>query len=138
MSTAPMPSPRLSGECMYAHMDGAARSSTARSSPSSGRGVGGSATAAAATRGVTAGEFIIDPPTLINLGFEWLIDGDDNRNASVEVSYRKQGESAWKRDSRAAITSATAAPGMPHGLRYGRSTFGYFLRRIMNETSWRP
>ena len=32
------------------------------------------------------GEFIVDPPTLINLGFEWFIDGDDNRNAAVDVS----------------------------------------------------
>src|SRR5258708_6414178 len=45
---------------------------------------------------VKAGEFVIDPPTLINLGFEWVIQGDDNRNAKVEVSYRKQGEAAWK------------------------------------------
>ena len=41
---------------------------------------------------VTAGEFLVDPPTLINLGFEWFIEGDDNRNASVDVSYRKQGD----------------------------------------------
>src|SRR5437016_11483211 len=45
---------------------------------------------------VKPGEFIIDHPTLINLGFEWLIHGDGNRNAKVEVSYRKQGESQWK------------------------------------------
>jgi hypothetical protein len=37
------------------------------------------------------GEFVIDHPTLINLGFEWLIQGDDNRNAKVDV--RKRGES---------------------------------------------
>src|SRR5271155_2801527 len=43
-----------------------------------------------------SGEFIIDHPTLINLGFEWLIEGDDNRNAQVEVAYRKQGETQWK------------------------------------------
>jgi hypothetical protein len=42
-----------------------------------------------------AGEFIIDPPTLINLGFEWFIGGDDNRNASVTVAYRKQGSAPW-------------------------------------------
>jgi hypothetical protein len=41
-------------------------------------------------------EFVIDPPTLINLGFEWVIEGDDNRNAKVDVSYRKQGEKDWK------------------------------------------
>src|ERR1700726_2156270 len=45
---------------------------------------------------VKPGEFIIDHPTLINLGFEWLIEGDDNHNAQVEVSYRKQGETNWK------------------------------------------
>ena len=44
----------------------------------------------------TAGELITEPPTLISLGFEWRIDGDDNRNAQVAVSYRKQGEQAWK------------------------------------------
>src|SRR5580765_869198 len=53
-------------------------------------------TAAAAGTAVTAGEFLVDPPTLINLGFEWFIQGDDNRNASVEVSYRKQGTTEWK------------------------------------------
>ena len=42
------------------------------------------------------GELVIDPPTLINLGFEWVIEGDDNRNASVEVSYRRVGETQWK------------------------------------------
>lgn len=41
--------------------------------------------------GVSPGELVIDPPTLINLGFEWLIQGDANRNASVAVSYRKVG-----------------------------------------------
>src|SRR5437867_3625655 len=27
-------------------------------------------------------EFVIDPPTLINLGFEWFIQGDEKRNAT--------------------------------------------------------
>src|SRR6185503_17238189 len=34
---------------------------------------------------------------LINLGFEWLIEGDANRNAAVDVSYRKVGEATWKK-----------------------------------------
>ncbi len=46
--------------------------------------------------GVVAGELIVDPPTLINLGFEWLIEGDVNRSASVAVSYRKAGETTWR------------------------------------------
>src|SRR5260370_11729326 len=52
--------------------------------------------AAAEVNKVRPGEFIIDHPTLINLGFEWLIQGDDNRNAKVDVSYRKRGEAQWK------------------------------------------
>jgi hypothetical protein len=46
---------------------------------------------------VTPGEIVIDPPTLINLGFEWPITGDDNRNARVEVSFRKKGEAEWRK-----------------------------------------
>ena len=47
---------------------------------------------------VTPGEFVIEHPTLINLGFEWHIDGDANRNASVDVSFRKPGETAaWRK-----------------------------------------
>ncbi len=53
-------------------------------------------TAAQGQNKVQPGEFVIDNPTLINLGFEWFIQGDDNRNARVEVSYRKQGETTWK------------------------------------------
>src|SRR5262245_13739311 len=45
---------------------------------------------------VTPGEFVIDHPTLINLGFEWAIQGDENRNARVDVTYRKQGDAQWK------------------------------------------
>jgi hypothetical protein len=44
----------------------------------------------------TSGEFIAERPTLISLGFEWKIDGDDNHNAAVSVFYRKKGEQAWK------------------------------------------
>ena len=45
---------------------------------------------------VVPGELFTEPPTLINLGFEWLIQGDENRNARVEVWYRKTGEASWQ------------------------------------------
>lgn len=45
---------------------------------------------------VTAGELIVEPPTLENLGFEWRIDGDANRNASVAVAYRAAGDREWR------------------------------------------
>src|SRR5271163_5023092 len=58
--------------------------------------VGDRAGAADSSNKVTPGEFVIDHPTLINLGFEWVIQGDDNRDARVDVTYRKRGESQWK------------------------------------------
>jgi hypothetical protein len=54
------------------------------------------AVAASPNNRTTTGEFIVDPPTLINLGFEWVVQGDDNRNASVAVAYREQGSADWR------------------------------------------
>ena len=45
----------------------------------------------------TPGDLIIDPPTLMALGFAWPIKGDDNRNARVSISYRMKGETTWSR-----------------------------------------
>src|ERR1051325_10677152 len=53
-------------------------------------------TTAAAADKTSAGEFVTEPPTLVSLGFEWMIAGDDNRNATVAVSYRRRGEQAWR------------------------------------------
>ncbi|HTA42584.1 MAG TPA: hypothetical protein VK789_09065 [Bryobacteraceae bacterium] len=43
----------------------------------------------------TSGQFTVEPATLVSLGFEWKITGDDNRNANVTVTYRKKGEPQW-------------------------------------------
>ena len=43
-----------------------------------------------------SGPFHVEHPTLLNLGFEWLIDGDANRNATVELRFRKVGTTAWR------------------------------------------
>ncbi len=43
-----------------------------------------------------AGRFTVEHPTLENLGFEWEITGDANRNASVSVEFRRVGESEWR------------------------------------------
>lgn len=46
---------------------------------------------------VHSGEFIVEQPTLENLGFEWYIEGDENRNATVKVEYRVAGaDNDWK------------------------------------------
>src|SRR5437667_6583785 len=42
-----------------------------------------------------AGRFHVEHPTLLNLGFEWAIEGDANRNAAVAVQFRPVGESKW-------------------------------------------
>jgi hypothetical protein len=49
-----------------------------------------------AQSGTASGDFVTEPPTLRSLGFEWRITGDENRNAKVEVSYRKAGEQGWR------------------------------------------
>jgi len=44
---------------------------------------------------IVPGQFIVDPPTIENLGFRWYVEGDSNRNASVTVEFRKAGQSHW-------------------------------------------
>src|SRR6478672_8651778 len=43
-----------------------------------------------------AGRFVVEHPTLMNLGFEWEIHGDANRNATVTAEFRAAGESGWR------------------------------------------
>ncbi len=54
------------------------------------------ASSLAAQNAVRPGRFHVEHPTLLNLGFEWLIDGDANRNATVEVRFRESGATAWR------------------------------------------
>jgi hypothetical protein len=49
-----------------------------------------------AQKSTITGDFRIEPPTLLSLGFEWRISGDDNRNAHVDVTYRAKGEQNWR------------------------------------------
>ena len=46
---------------------------------------------------VRSGKFVVEPSTLICLGFEWYIEGDANHNAAVEVTYRKKGDLRWRK-----------------------------------------
>ena len=55
--------------------------------------VSGTAWCADAT---SAGAVFVEPPTLISLGFEWPLSGDDNRNATASIEYRKRGEAEWR------------------------------------------
>lgn len=43
------------------------------------------------------GEPVLEPPTQHCLGAYWIIGGDDNKNAKVEVEYRPAGTAEWKR-----------------------------------------
>jgi hypothetical protein len=51
----------------------------------------------AAENSTRAGDVMVEPPTLVALGVEWDIQGDDNRNAHVRIDYRKKGETKWSR-----------------------------------------
>jgi hypothetical protein len=57
---------------------------------------GGLAAQGESPNGVVAGELVVEPATLINLGFEWFIEGDANRNATVTVAFRKAGTTEWR------------------------------------------
>src|SRR6476646_8674488 len=54
------------------------------------------AASAYAQNATQAGKFVVEHPTLLNLGFEWAITGDANRNATVAVQFRAVGESQWR------------------------------------------
>ncbi len=43
-----------------------------------------------------SGEFSVEPPTLVSIGFDWRISGDDNHNAHVDVSFRRKGGREWR------------------------------------------
>ncbi len=43
-----------------------------------------------------AGALVVEHPTLHNLGFEWPIQGDVNRNATVTVTFREAGTTEWR------------------------------------------
>ena len=46
--------------------------------------------------GTQVGRFVVEHPTLLNLGFEWQIRGDANQNATVAVQYRKVNDIEWR------------------------------------------
>jgi hypothetical protein len=58
-------------------------------------GLAAAGTAMPQDNAVTAGNFVVEPATLLNLGFDWAITGDANRNATVDVAYRRVGDTAW-------------------------------------------
>ena len=54
------------------------------------------ANVAVAADKVTALDIRIVPPTVVSGGVDWKIFGDDNRNASAKLEYRKAGSAEWK------------------------------------------
>ena len=91
---------------------------------------------------------MVDAPTLTAIGVEWKITGDDNRNAAVEVSYRRKGEQAWHKalplaahpsrsgqQRRAAVPAGRAHAANPNGERenpWHYDTGNMFAGSILN------
>jgi hypothetical protein len=48
------------------------------------------------TKAAKPGAVIMEPPTTGALGVEWRIEGDDNRNASVALAWRRTGDMVWR------------------------------------------
>ncbi|MFB3890781.1 MAG: hypothetical protein ACE15C_02030 [Phycisphaerae bacterium] len=57
---------------------------------------------AASNSSSPSGEPVLEPPTLHCLGVYWIIKGDDNKNARVDLEYRRTGPSAATRPADAA------------------------------------
>lgn len=81
-----------------------------------------------------SGTFTVEPATLVSLGFEWHLTGDDNRNAAVKVSYRKVGETQWHdalplmrlQDEQIGVRPAPSHPNADNQPRFGgESIFNY-------------
>lgn len=95
-------------------------------------------TASRAQSDVTAGKFTVERPTLVSLGFEWRISGDENRNATVEVAYRKQGEPAWHRGlplfrlQNEPVTGGSGRPRNGAGTLYSYTAGNLFAGSILN------
>src|SRR5271155_3085921 len=82
------------------------------------------ATSLWAQNGTTSGDFTVEPPTLVSLGFEWRIAGDDNRNAHVDVTFRKKGDQQWRKGlpllrlQREVVSGGTPREGSGHYFSY--------------------
>jgi hypothetical protein len=87
---------------------------------------------------VTAGELTVERPTLVSLGFEWRISGDENRNATVEVAYRRQGEGTWHqalplfRLQNEPVTGGSGRPRNGTGTYYTYTADNMFAGSILN------
>jgi hypothetical protein len=84
----------------------------------------------------TSGEFTVEPATLVSLGFDWRIGGDENRNARVDVTFRKKGDQAWRaglpllRLQREVINGVVPGPNPTPNL--ARSPFDYVVPNMFS------
>ena len=64
-----------------------------------------------------AGALTEELPTIHCLGFRWVIQGDDNRNAAIKLEYRNKGANDWTRalDLFRVETAALKAVSVPAG-----------------------
>ena len=83
-----------------------------------------------------SGAFSVEPATLLSLGFDWRISGDDNRNAHVDVTFRKKGDAAWRtglpllRLQREVINGVVPGPNPTPNL--ARSPFDYVVPNMFS------
>ena len=76
------------------------------------------------TTSCTSGAVQLDPPTLVTLGVQLLVSGDDDHDAPVAVRYRAAGAGAW-RDGAAALPRAArrTSPDAPCREQFAGSIF---------------
>ena len=92
----------------------------------------------AAQHSITPGELIVDPPTLICLGFCWPIEGDDNRNVVCRIEFRKKGDPKWRKglDLWRTVKGETAGNGHVSGIVEMSNTFAGSLFDLEPKTEY--
>lgn len=59
---------------------------------------------------VTAGEFRAEPPTLLCLGFEWTIEGDDHRSGKPQFVWNVNDDATGAAPDLGALESGRPVP----------------------------
>ena len=59
---------------------------------------------------VVPGPATLDPSTYVCLGVKWIVQGDANANARVELEYRQKGEGKWLRGMDLFLVETAAVP----------------------------
>ena len=84
---------------------------------------------------VGPGTLTLDPPTYVCLGVKWIVRGDANANARVELEYRKEGKGKWLRGMDLFRVETAAVPEQERP-KLGESLFAGSVLDLAEDTEY--